>query len=426
MVMNLFLRKISKLPILKTRVQMTTNMNSQQPSIRFTMEIENNNKIAFLDSSVYREPDGRLTNSVYRKPTHTVQYLACDSHHPQSKRGIGKCLYDRAKRLVAKPSVIAEEKKHLSSVLVSNGSPSSFVQKITKARTTPRRELVAEFKSTVVLSYVQGVSESLRRCLEQQGIRTVFKSDTTLRSHLVRPKDTVNPAKQDGVIYRIPCECEVYIGETERSIKEHDRDIRLARTQTSAVSEHAHNTGHYPIWNEVKFIDRDPHWHTRKVKEAIHIRLHPNNINRDSGIEIPESWMPTIKIHNNRRTVQQRTAEGTATRRNNGTIGESKCTNYSRPYRLKKTSSKQPKRRDLHLTWLHCDTNDNTLYYCIYHDEWQKPFPWSRSLNNSTPKYLICLRCLFMVHFSFARDLRRFFLLWTHWRTSSDYWLLGA
>ena len=177
------------------------------------------NKIAFLDTSVYREPDGRLTTSVYRKPTHTDQYLAYDSHHPRSvKRGIVKSLYDRAKRLVTKPSVIAGEKKHLSSVLVSNGYPSSFVQKIAKARTTPRREPVAEFKSTAVLPYVQAVSESLRRCLEQQGIRTVLKSDTTLRSHLVRPKDTVNPAKQDGVVYRIPCECgKVYIGETGRS-----------------------------------------------------------------------------------------------------------------------------------------------------------------------------------------------------------------
>ena len=94
--------------------------------------------------------------------------------------------------------------------------------------------------------------------------------------------------------------------------------IRLARTQTSVVSEYAHETGHYPIWNEVKFIDRDPDWYTRRIKEAIHIRLHPNNINRDSGIEIPEAWMSTIKKHNNRRTVQQRTAEVTTTRRNNG------------------------------------------------------------------------------------------------------------
>ena len=37
-------------------------------------------------------------------------------------------------------------------------------------------------------------------------------------------------------------------------IKEHERDMRVARTQTFA-----HKTGHYPIWNEVKFIDRDPH-----------------------------------------------------------------------------------------------------------------------------------------------------------------------
>ena len=68
-------------------------------------------------------------------------------------------------------------------------------------------------------------------------------------------------------------------------IKEHDRDIRFARTETSAVSEHAHNTGHKSLWNEVKFIDRDPHYYTRRVKEAIHIRLHPDNINGDSGIE---------------------------------------------------------------------------------------------------------------------------------------------
>ena len=40
-----------------------------------------------------------------------------------------------------------------------------------------------------------------------------------------------------------------------------------------------------PLWNEVKFIDRDSHWYTRRVKEAIHIRLHPDNINRDNGLK---------------------------------------------------------------------------------------------------------------------------------------------
>ena len=32
----------------------------------------------------------------------------------------------------------------------------------------------------------------------------------------------------------------------------HDRDIWLSWTQTSAISEHANKTGHYPLWDEVK------------------------------------------------------------------------------------------------------------------------------------------------------------------------------
>ena len=100
----------------------------------------------------------------------------------------------------------------------------------------------------------------------------------------------------------------------QERIKEHDRDIQLASTQTSAISEHAHNTRHCPLWDGVKFINRESHWYIRRVKEAIHRRLHPNNINRNSGIEIPEAWMPTIKKHNNRRAVKKRVAEETANR----------------------------------------------------------------------------------------------------------------
>ena len=58
-----------------------SHLNQQHLSIRFTMETENNNKIVFLDTLVIREPDGKLYTSVYRKLTHTDQYLAYDSHH---------------------------------------------------------------------------------------------------------------------------------------------------------------------------------------------------------------------------------------------------------------------------------------------------------------------------------------------------------
>ena len=129
----------------KNKVDIFLNhLNQQHPSIRFTMETENDNRIAFLDSLVTREPEGKLHTSVYRKPTHTDQYLAYDSHHPQTiKRGIVKCLHDRAKRIITKPSGIAQEKEHLSTVLAANGYPSSFLQKVTKTRNpAPERETV--------------------------------------------------------------------------------------------------------------------------------------------------------------------------------------------------------------------------------------------------------------------------------------------
>ena len=134
----------------------------------------------------------------------------------------------------------------------------------------------------------------------------VVRNDSQYKQCLL----TKNPAKQDGVVYRIPY---VYIVETGRPmqdwIKEHDREIRLTHTQTSAVSEHDHNTWHQPLWNEIKFIDGDPHYYTRRVKGAIHIRLHSDNINRDGGIEIPEAWMHTTREkQNNRRARISETA----------------------------------------------------------------------------------------------------------------------
>ena len=77
----------------------------------------------------------------------------------------------------------------------------SFWQKLTKTgKPNNSAEPANEFKATAVLPYVKRLSEQLRRCPQPLGVRTVFKSETTLRSQLVRPKDAVDRAKQDGVV----------------------------------------------------------------------------------------------------------------------------------------------------------------------------------------------------------------------------------
>ena len=86
--------------------QLFTTSKQSTAYYSFTMEIEKDNTIPFHETTVTRDSDSLLTTTVYRKPNHTNQYLAYDSHHLQSvKCGIVKCLYQWAKHLTMKLSV---------------------------------------------------------------------------------------------------------------------------------------------------------------------------------------------------------------------------------------------------------------------------------------------------------------------------------
>ncbi|XP_022096337.1 uncharacterized protein LOC110982312 [Acanthaster planci] len=117
------------------------HLNSLKPSIRFTIEIEQDRSIAFLDTMVHREPDGSLTGTVYRKPTHTDQYLAFNSHHPESiKWDVAKCLHDRASRLVTRPRCTAAKRNQVTTALMGNGYPTPFIRQSSRSKTSTEAE----------------------------------------------------------------------------------------------------------------------------------------------------------------------------------------------------------------------------------------------------------------------------------------------
>ncbi|XP_030758536.1 uncharacterized protein LOC115884178 [Sitophilus oryzae] len=94
------------------------HLNTQSPSIKFTMETEVNNQLAFLDVLVKRNGD-HLDHTVYRKPTHRDRYLHnLSNHHPSQKQGIFGTLANRARRICAKDH-IQEELSHLKPFLLT-------------------------------------------------------------------------------------------------------------------------------------------------------------------------------------------------------------------------------------------------------------------------------------------------------------------
>ena len=50
---------------------------------KFTLDHEENDFIAFLDVGIIKK-EGRLITRVYRKPTHTQQYINWHSNHPKN------------------------------------------------------------------------------------------------------------------------------------------------------------------------------------------------------------------------------------------------------------------------------------------------------------------------------------------------------
>jgi hypothetical protein len=49
--------------------------------IKFTMELEGNDNIPFLDILIKTKSNGDLGHAFYRKKTHTKNYLHANSHH---------------------------------------------------------------------------------------------------------------------------------------------------------------------------------------------------------------------------------------------------------------------------------------------------------------------------------------------------------
>ena len=130
--------------------------------ILFTMEVEENNKISFLDVLVERK-DFFIATSVYRKPTHTDRYLNYRSHHhPKTKTGIVSCLKRRTENICLDENSRIDEINRLEDVFLTNGFPQKTIQAAlhAKPRSTAREDSDTDTK-TLVLPYIKGLSEKI-------------------------------------------------------------------------------------------------------------------------------------------------------------------------------------------------------------------------------------------------------------------------
>ena len=94
------------------------------------MEEESNGELVFLDTLLKRN-NGEISVLVYRKPTHTDQYLHYSSHHQTScKESVVSSLLNRAYSIITNKDDLHKENARIKQVLKENGYQKSIISKI--------------------------------------------------------------------------------------------------------------------------------------------------------------------------------------------------------------------------------------------------------------------------------------------------------
>ena len=287
------------------------HINSVDPAIKFTVE-ENkeDGSIPFLYTIVKPDVDGSLSITVYRKPTHTDQYLQCDSHHNLSaKFSVINTLSHRAQTVCGNPELLKQEKEHLRKALTKCKYPKWALDKVEKrlnkpsieaidgvnnqgANSTPAATREVKIKGYIVIPYTQGLCESIKKICGRYGIQTHFKGGCTIKNLLVSIKDKDPMVSQSDAIYWYQCgdlTCDdEYIGETSRTFggryREHLKD-------PSPIHHHNNQTNHPINQNNFKIIGREGHHMSMYIKESIFIRVNNPTLNNNIGkFNLPHIW----------------------------------------------------------------------------------------------------------------------------------------
>ena len=172
-------------------------------------EESDDNSIAFSDVRVERKGT-TILSPVFRKKTHTDHYLNFESHHhPMIKRGIIKCLRNRAEK-VCHVSKYLTEFSHLRNVFTANGYPNRLVrsnlpEQPTTMNTRSRTVMEGPAPKLLFLPYIAGVSERIECVRRPLGIRVICSYRGKMREALVKVKQPTPKVDKKGVVYEVPC-----------------------------------------------------------------------------------------------------------------------------------------------------------------------------------------------------------------------------
>lgn len=283
--------------------------NSYSRSIQFTVEDEANGSISFLDFTLTRLTNGKIETKWYQKSVASGRYLNFQANNPMAhKRNVITAVTDRAIRFT-NPKDRPESLAKVRDMMGNNGYPDGFVSDIIKKRVdrfyNGKDQKNTTKKKFIPTTYVPGLSERLKKSLNQHDLNISCKATNTIGNIYSRMKYAIPKDNKSKVIYSVKCDVcgTTYVGMTKQKLKDrmakHRSDVHLRKTrETTGLTIHAVTENHTFDFKNVTILDQIPNFFQRCIAEKMYIHKTPNNCNTQVDKQgLHKSYINLLKIH---------------------------------------------------------------------------------------------------------------------------------
>lgn len=294
-----------------------SSLNKYHPKIQFTMELEQNKQLAYLDTKLQRY-ENKLRFDWYSKSTSSGRLMNYNATQPKYQ------IINTARNFISTVLNISDKVFHskntqkIYEILSSNSFPRKIIQELIfqtnkhlehqqKKPPKDNTDCNAE-KHFYSVKYIPGLTDSkcINDTIKTENICFAYKPHTTLSTIFSKTKTPIPKQQRSNVVYEVKCkgsneeDCNlIYIGMTRRTletrISEHQTDIEKKRESTG-LSQHIMKSCHTPDFANVRILDTEKIEKKRltieslriqqNIKYTMNLKEDTNNINASYRVAI--------------------------------------------------------------------------------------------------------------------------------------------
>lgn len=229
-------------------------INNIHPNIKFTMEVEQNKQINFLDLTIQNNK-GIHSFKIFHKPSHTDTVIHNSSSHPYPhKMAAFNSMIHRLLNVPLSEVDFKYELNLIKQIAVNNGYNPQLINNIYNKKIHKIAiNLIFPIPKNPIntyntFTYLGTNMRQLCTFLNKNNIKFTFKTNNNLRNFIKNNKDKTSKNNKSGV-YQLTCaDCpKTYIGQTGRCFKtrinEHRKSFINQKTD-STFANHLINENH--------------------------------------------------------------------------------------------------------------------------------------------------------------------------------------